>query len=123
MTDDTRAPKHSLAQLRSAVITANGQPAEDVLGPPPWTIEGAAAWQANHGHDVRLACLTVDRCEVVEAAHERAIAALPDLLACVEWIRDRGVWVAMIDGEDDEDDASLREAVESRLALLSRFRR
>lgn len=76
------------SRLRELLALADGEDPEDALGPPPWTVEQAAPWEARHGHDVRLGCLSVDSCAVVEAVHEAAVNALPKLLECVDLLRD-----------------------------------
>src|ERR1039458_1058210 len=74
-----------VSRLREQLLAlADGEEPEDTLGPPPWTVEQAAPWEARHGHDVRLGCLSVDSCAVVEELHEAAVNALPKLLECVD---------------------------------------
>lgn len=48
------------------------------LGDPPWSPEDPklAAWEAAHGHDVRIKCYVEFGCQVIEPYYERQIEAL-----------------------------------------------
>ena len=50
---------------------------EEKLGPPPWWPGNSKvmAWEAAHGHDVRLKCYPEFGCKLLEPAHERLFAA------------------------------------------------
>jgi len=50
---------------------------EEKLGPPPWHEDDPAvqAWEAAHGHDVRLDCYVEYQCMQIEPAYQRRLDA------------------------------------------------
>lgn len=48
------------------------------VGPPPWSPADPAlrAWEAAHGHDIRLKCYVEHGCQVIESALEARIDSL-----------------------------------------------
>lgn len=63
---------------------------DEKLGPPPWSGPALDAWEAAHGHDVRLKCYVEFGCLLIEAEVDRLRAEVERLRA--NQLRDGGTW-------------------------------
>lgn len=95
-------------------VTVNYEPfdQEHWIGEPPWHEGNPAvkAWEAAHGHDVRLKCYVEYGCQVIEPTLERKVEALTAELQQVRsaWQVQTAEWADIRRGLVVERDAALK---------------